>query len=939
MLIIIVALLFILPVIYKSDIIKLTRTELSKTVNANIDFADMDLSLIRSFPDFNLSVEKLSISGKNQFKEDTLLKLNNLSLALDIFSVFKGENYIIKRITLTDPDVNILVLENGNANYDISFPEDNPPTKSTTTETSSNFSLSINKFRIINGHLKYDNKELDTQLNLKGVNHTLNGNINQDNVILHTSTRVEAVTLIYDGTRYISNIALVYKASISADMKNEIYTMGKNELILNNLFIGFDGSVSYINNDLNLLMTFNSVGNNFKDLFSLVPESYTKDFENVVADGTFSFDGAIKGVYNESTLPSFNINIGVNKGSFQYPGFPKSGRNIELVSNISNKGGSTDNTIVDISRFSILLGDNPISASLKLSTPISDPNIKAKIQGTIDLLGLKDYYPLPENDQMQGQLIMDINLDGKLSSIENERYDDFLAMGSIVAKDINYQTSTLSKPVIIKNTQLNFSPAYLDLVTLNATIGESDFQASGKIENYLAYYLNDEILVGSLKTKSRYVNIDKLISKKDNGSNGETTPANSVSDPEDEAPIKIPENITFTLSSTFDTLIYDNLKMSRVKGNMVIANGTLNIDDLTMNAVGGTMKISGSFSTIDVDNPEAKFNFGMKNMSIPESYNQFALFRNYIPITKNTSGLFSASFGLNTLLDGSLNPVYSSMSGNGLFSTKQISVNGLNSLSQIADALKIEKLNQLEIDDFIAKFKVEEGKLIVKPTKFKYGKINAEIEGWTGLDQSIEYDMNILIPRSELGVSANKVMEDLLTQANSFGTNFSLPENIPVAITIGGTIDNPKVVTKLGKGAKGSPVNIVKETIVKEIGDEASAAAQKILDDADKQAKYLIDEAIKNSALLKKNAAEAVKLLNYETDKQAETLLAEGKKNGFVGEMAAKEAVKHLKNEASDKSDNILAEANKRAGQLIKDAQNASQKIVSEAQKKVDKMK
>ena len=57
---------------------------------------------------------------------------------------------------------------------------------------------------------------------------------------------------------------------------------------------------------------------------------------------------------------------------------------------INSKGGSLDNMIIDISKFSFNLGGNPFSGSLNVSTPMSDPNLKAQANGTIDLGMIKD---------------------------------------------------------------------------------------------------------------------------------------------------------------------------------------------------------------------------------------------------------------------------------------------------------------------------------------------------------------------------------------------------------------------------------------------------------------------------------------------------------------------------------------------------------------------
>ncbi|NQU35096.1 MAG: hypothetical protein HQ521_17865 [Bacteroidetes bacterium] len=947
--VIIIALLFILPLVFKSEIIRLTKKELNKNINATVNFEDIDLSLIKSFPDFNLSIEGLYIVGDDDFNQDTLIKVKTISMALDIFSVLNSDNYVVKRINLIDPSFNVIVNRNGKANYDISLPDDVDSSSKPSTEETSTFSMSIKKFQISNGKVNYIDQELNTQVFISGLNHTLSGELGSENFVLHTSTKIESISLIYDGISYLTKATLAYNANITADTKNEIYTLGKNELIINNLFIAFDGSVSFINDDPNMVITFASKGNKFKDILSMIPAIYTTGYEKITTDGTFSVNGYVKGIYTDEQLPSFDITAEVKDGMFSYPDLPKSVTNINIKSNIANKGGIADNTIINVSEFRMQLGDNPISASFKISSPVSDPNIKARITGDFNLAETKDFYPISETDDLHGELIIDVKFDGKLSAVENigtksaKGEQEFLAMGSVVAKDISYRTSMFVNPLIIKTTQINFSPYYLDIVTFSATSGKSDIGVTGKIENYLDYYLNNGVLNGTMVSNSNYLNIDEMFieSKDDEVTGNDSLAIGGISTGETEAGsvIDIPDNINFAVSSKFDKLIYDKLEMDNVGGKLIIANKTLQINNLKMEAVGGNMTINGSYSTIDVENPKVDFDLKMENMNIPSAYDQFAIFRNYLPLTKKTTGLFSADFNLNTLLKNDMMPDYSTMSGGGLLSTKKIVISGLNSLTEIADMLNIEQLKQLSIDDFIAHFKLEAGKLIVKPTKFNYKNIDAEIAGWTGLDQSIEYDMNIMVPRSEFGSSANKVIDDLLSQANFLGNNFSLPSIIPINISIEGTLDKPVVKTKLSDNIGSTSTNIVKEIIKNELGNETAAKAQKIIDDASKQAKYIIDEAKKQSKLIKDNAADAVELLNKETAKQAEGLIAEGKKNGMVAEMAAKEAAKRIRKEAANNGVGIINEANRKADGLIIEAEKLAEKLKRDAQAQADNIK
>ena len=895
--VVIIALLFIIPIVYKPEIIELTKKELNENVNADIDFVDIDLSLLKSFPNLSIQIEGLSVIGKDSFKKDTLVNIENISIVLDLISVIKNDGYVVKKIALNRPYINIIVPKEGKPNYDISTEQNsNEPVATSNIQNnnqSSAFELDINKFQISDGQFNYADDQLKAYINMKGINHSLSGKLFSDKALLLTDTRIASLNLSYDGIDYLTNTSAIYKANIDADMANEIYTLGKNELILNELLMFFDGSVSFVGkDDLNIVLTFNSSNSEFKNILSLVPAVYSTNFKDIETEGTFSIDGHIKGIYNETEIPSFNISASIENGQFKYPELPKSVTDINMKSNISNKGGDLDNTIINISEFSMNLGENPFSTNLFVENPISDPIIDAKFVADFNLKTIKDFYPLEEENELEGNLIFDLMLKGKLSSIENEEYNDFSALGFMQAKNIVYNSDEFSSAVNIKNAQLNFSPQYLDLVNFNAAIGKNNLQSSGKIENYLAYYLNDGTLKGNITTTSTYLNIDKLFAESENESIKEeegvkTTPKKGVitinqeEDSTSLSVVEIPANINFTMSSSFDEIIYDKIEMQDVSGQIVVNNQTLSLNNLKMKAAEGNMTVNGTYSTVDIEKPEIDLNLKMNNLNIASAYQNFTIIKKYLPLANKTVGDFSANFKVSSILDDKMMPDYSTLNGIGDLSTSKISIEGLNSLIQIADILKLDDFKKLDLEAFLVKFQFESGKLIVKPTKFKYKNINAEMEGWTGMDQSIGYDLALEIPREEFGSEANKLLDGLLSQVNSYGTNFSLPDKIPININIGGTLSNPTIKSKLSDNAGSSATEVVKVKVEEEIDKQKEIygkEAQKIINDAEKQAKHLIKEGERQAKYINDNAADVVAQLNKDNEKQSERLIEEGKK-------------------------------------------------------------
>jgi len=148
---------------------------------------------------------------------------------------------------------------------------------------------------------------------------------------------------------------------------------------------------------------------------------------------------------------------------------------------------------------------------------------------------------------------------------------------------------------------------------------------------------------------------------------------------------------------------------------------------------------------------------------------------------------------------------------------QKLQINDLNSLTQIAETLNLIKFKKLELNALLFHFQFVNGKLEVKPTKFSYQNIEGEIEGWTGFDQSIGYNLNLEVPREEFGNEANKVLDGLLSKVNSYGTNFSMPDIIPINIYIGGTLSNPIIKTKLHKTNSTTVIEKVTEKIKEEV--------------------------------------------------------------------------------------------------------------------------
>jgi hypothetical protein len=540
---------------------------------------------------------------------------------------------------------------------------------------------------------------------------------------------------------------------------------------------------------------------------------------------------------------------------------------------------------------------------------------------------------------------------GKMSSIENEKYDEFRLLGSVLLESLKYSTAALPVPVNIQVARLGFSPEYLDLSEFIMNLGKNDLSAKGKIEKFLPYALADGTLEGNLEISSKYFNLSELMpadaSTTTPAENGGTTPAQS--DTTVSEPFEIPGNIYFLMKAGFDKLIYDNIELTKVSGQMVMKDKKLTLDNLKMNVLDGSVMANGYFDTQEPSKPKADMDFTINEIDIKSAYNTFGAIRTFAPVAEKTSGKISVGFKLATLLDNELMPVYSSMNGNGSLKTSAIVVENVNTLDKIADALKMPDLKKLSLSPINPSFEFINGKAFVKPFDMKYQDIKANVAGWTSFDQTMEYLMKLTVPRSKFGGAANAVLENLVSEANKLGTNFSLGETVDVNVNITGTITDPVVKVSMGDISAKNMMDDLKKKAQEEfekqkqkLEEEArkelakqkenvKQQAEQIIADADKEANKILAEAQKQADALNKTARESADKALKEADVQAQKLIAEGKKNGPIAELAAKKTAEKLKSEAVKKADAAVAEAKKQSEGILDSAKKQAEKVRSDA--------
>lgn len=566
--VLVIAAAITLPMIFEDELVALTKQEINKNVRAKVDFADLDLSLLRSFPDLNLSLSDFTVEGIDQFEGIPLASGKTLDFGLDLMSVIKGKGAIdINSVHLNEPKVNILVLSDGSANYDIAVPTDERIQETASETDYSSMVIKLDEYSITNGSFTYDDRSADTYVFAENINHSGSGNFTLDEFDLDTKTEIDALTVSQAGIPYLKAAHTTLDAIFNIKQTESLYTLKDNELKVNELVLNADGTIQMQEDDILLDLSFNSPQNNFKSLFSLIPNAYIAGYEDVKVDGGFVLNGEVKGTYNaeREELPAFTINLDVTDGRVKYPDLPLSIDNIFAKANVQSPSSDLDQLKVDIPRFSVQLGDNPFQGSFALRTPMSDPAVKAGAKGTIDLADLVKAYPMEGIDVLAGVIKADMDVDTRYSYVEKEQYDRINMSGDLSMSGFRYETAGLP-PTAISKAAATFTPQQVVIQDFDAQLGKSDIRAQGNITNIMAYFAPDKTMKGDLVIRSNTFDANEWVSEEE-----VDTLSVAANNADEAASFEVFDRFDFNIDAEVGSILYDvyELKNTKAKGRMM----------------------------------------------------------------------------------------------------------------------------------------------------------------------------------------------------------------------------------------------------------------------------------------------------------------------------------------------------------------------------------
>ncbi|MGE5356035.1 MAG: AsmA-like C-terminal region-containing protein [Deltaproteobacteria bacterium] len=600
-LLIIFIILLTLPFLFRGKLDELVKREIGKHLNANVEYSSTKLSFIKSFPNLNAGIRDFKITGVGEFEGKTLLNLRELSLVIDIFSLFSKDNkYRIKFFSIKEPIVSIIISPDGKANYDI-FKDQGQSENSQNT-----LKLDLDNYEIKNAKIEYNDQKGMMMVLISGLNHEGKGNFGAGNFLLSTRTLIDSLTYTNSGISMVRNARIDSKLDMQADLNKMEFILKDNSLKINDLVLQSTGKIESRDEQIGIDLKITAPGNNFKEIFSLVPFAYTKDYQDIEARGKFRLAGNIKGIYkyDGTEFPNFSFNLNASEGYIKYPALKIPVEKINADVQIFKQTGNLDNLNVNINPLTFTIGGERFYLRSLVQNLSVDPETIGEVKGILNLGNLSGAFPLDGIEKLSGKIAADIVFN------VNQSFTKKKLSGTAKFEQVSMKYSDLPG-LKIETAFAEFNNDKIICRNVNLLAGKSDFSGDLIVSEPFNYTRDNEKISLIFNTKSRFIDADEWTGteNKSSKSPSEIDNSNLIN--------LLNKKLTLKFNTNVAAFKFDDYDLKSISATGNLDNNTLSLEKINMMFSGSNFSVSGKLSQIISWALEDKELIGFLNIASP----------------------------------------------------------------------------------------------------------------------------------------------------------------------------------------------------------------------------------------------------------------------------------------------------------------------------------
>lgn len=703
-------------ILFKDKIIQQFIREANKSLNTPITIGRIDVSAWQDFP-------YLAITFTDVYVEDSqpglypLLTAKTVSFYLNPIEAWSGK-YSIRGLQINDSDTHLKIDEKGVNNFTI--------TKQTGGGESISFDL--RNVKLINTKFSYQD--------LQAMQHHL---FASDKLTASVRLRSEVYKIEADGdvtigqigigsSELLKNKKIDISAVVNYDDQNKNVAVEKSKLVLAKSVFEITGKNDFKTKN-SIDFQLKSLDTDIQTVLSLFPESVTQKLKEYKSKGEIYFSLSVKGELSQKKSPFLSVNFGCKNASFFHPTYKSK------IEEANVEGSFASPSIGDFSQAELFLRNVSGKLNGKLFESdfsiqnFDDPVVSLDFKGGLDAAWLQNFIVLKEVRDLSGEAVADVHFDGRISLLkEKSTAQQVRAEGTVDLKNISLTTGKQNLRFENWNGALQFNKNDIAMSNVGGRLQKSDFVLNGFLKNVITFLLFENQPIGiEADLKSNFLDLDELIAF----GLGETGSKNFG--------FAISPNLHLNFHCAVEKMKYKKFSPHQIKGDLLVKNQIAVSRNLSLQAMGGTLKVNG---IVDAKNPKAidvSSAFRLEGIHVDSIFYVFENFYQDFIQAKNLKGQANADVSLELTLNEKLNLYPETLTADISALVKNGELNNFEPLQKLNRYLDDQALSQLRFGDLKNDIHIEKKTIFIPQMEVRTNATNISLSGTHTFDQHIDY--------------------------------------------------------------------------------------------------------------------------------------------------------------------------------------------------------
>lgn len=724
---IVFALLVLIAYAFEGVIGRKIVAEVQDNLKTELTVTDVNFSLVLSFPYAALDLKGVTILGTDK---QPMLKAELLRFKLNIWNIISSP-LRIKAIVIKNGAFLLKTNTQGKNNYDILKPSD--------SESNEEVAFVLEKAVLDDVIIGFQNQKTHQDIGLTVKNANFSGDFSAQKYLLKSNANIICHGITNNGTTFLPEKKVGYKADIQIDRLKNIYTISQFETSIEQNEFEIAGKVVALKKEAyNLDLNFQATKCNIGSLLQIFPQTSLQDFNG---DGDFSLKGNIRGISSAEHRPNIKVDMQLRNGKLTSPRLQDA---LEKVTFNAVLRSEAQNSYFSMPDFKGYFGNQPLAIQLNIQN-LKAPIIDFYLDGKIPLASTFGLLNSPNLNNASGFIALkDIKIAGALEDMKKVSSIGKVEMsGALVAENI--ALSIKKDEITIPNGALSFSNNTIFAEKVKLSGAGTNMLFNGNFYNLLPVMLDDSLHQDATLDFRASFYADKLDVKRFTGlfdtPNETSTQTKQVAN---STTISNRKPLISYLNGIFEAQI-DEFNFDAIEGKNFDGQIGFEQDNLLLKGDVETMqgKVALNGRLAMHNEPNLSATIICNNFDTKTFFKQCNNFGQDVLTSENVAGRMDTKIAIDAYWDKNWNFQDKKLYVLTYLKVRDGYMNDVKMLEDFSTYVKIQDLKNIKFTDMENWFEISNRTLRIPVMTLRNNALNLTISGSHSFDDRINYNFKI----------------------------------------------------------------------------------------------------------------------------------------------------------------------------------------------------